>query len=117
MIIGNYEIDYYVIMLFTIGCLWLLKTNAEKVAVMEHFTVLKDSEDQRTYIASGVSDNEFKGRKILLVMYSVYCRKCESSDVFVEMEKDSESLEVNCRKCGHITHLKLNKLFIKETKD
>ena len=116
MTIGNYVIDYYVLVIVTIGCLLMLKINAEKVAVMQHFTILQDSENQRTYIAAGVSDTEFNGRKILLVMYSLFCRKCNSSDVFVEMESDSESIEVECRKCGHITHLKLNKLFI-ENKD
>ena len=106
-------IDYYLIVLVFIVALWRLRVDTQRYASTENITKIEDTEDHTVYVASGITDKENPGAKILMVMYSLYCRKCHSTNVFVELSDEDKSIHVLCRDCEYITRIKLSKLFVK----
>jgi len=104
-----------VIFLILIGLI-LLHRDASKYAETSHIIRLNDSNEQRIYIASGVTDKVHEGAKILLVLYSLFCRKCKSTNIFVDLDTENDFLMMTCRECGMITRIKLTDLMV-EFKD
>lgn len=105
-------IDYYLLIIVVIIALFALHKDVKRYADHEYLTKIKNDRDERIYIASRMNDENSSGAKILMVLYSLYCRKCHSSDVFVELSEDHDYLLITCRNCDTVTRIKLAKLFI-----
>lgn len=111
-------IDYYLLVFVFIIALILLRRDTQRYATSEHITQIDNNdEDKRVYVASRITDKENPGAKILLVMYSIYCRKCKSTNIFVDMSDEDESIHITCRDCGYITRIELEKLFVKKKEE
>ena len=106
--------EMYLIAFFVLIGLIALTIDAKKYAMINNVTNLFDDSERRIYIASGMTDNEYKGSKILMIMYSIYCRKCNGQDVYVELSDESKSLDVYCKSCGYVSRIKLEKLVVKQ---
>ena len=101
-----------VLIFFILIALIILHRDAAKFAETSHLTRLNDEESKRTYIASGVTDKIHPGAKILVVLYSLFCRKCDSTNIFVDLDVDDDFLQITCRECGKVTRIKLTDLMI-----
>lgn len=110
-------IDYWLLIIIVAGALLLLRRDTERYATSENITKINEDDNNRVYVASRITDTKHPGAKILLVMYSLYCRKCDSTNIFVEMSEEDDSIHVECRDCGFVTRIKLSKLFIKKEKN
>ena len=110
-------IVYWLLIVIVSASLVLLRKDSERYATCENVTKINEDDDNRVYVASRMTDTEHPGAKILLVMYSLYCRKCDSTNVFVELSEEDDSIHAECRDCGFITRIKLSKLFIKKEKN
>ena len=111
--------EMYVMILITILFIIILRINVSKFADTRNITRIDvgEDEDRREFVASGITDPRNHGSKILVVLYSLFCRKCDSVDIFAEISDDNEHIELVCRKCGYITLIPLKKLVIHETVD
>lgn len=105
-------IDYYLLVLVVLVALFFLNKDVKRYADHEYLTQIKNDRDERVYVASRMNDENASGAKILMVLYSLYCRKCHSTDVFVELSEDHDFLLITCRNCDKVTRVKLTKLFI-----
>ena len=101
-----------VLIFFILIALIILHRDAAKFAETSHLTRLNDEETKRTYIASGITDKIHPGAKILVVLYSLFCRKCDSTNIFVDLDVDDDFLQITCRDCGRVTRIKLTDLMI-----
>lgn len=101
-----------VLIFFILIALIILHRDAAKFAETSHLTRLNDEESKRTYIASGITDKIHPGAKILVVLYSLFCRKCDSTNIFVDLDVDDDFLQITCRDCGRVTRIKLTDLMI-----
>lgn len=101
-----------VLIFFILIALIILHRDAAKFAETSHLTRLNDEESKRTYIASGITDKIHPGAKILVVLYSLFCRKCDSTNIFVDLDVDDDFLQITCRECGKVTRIKLTDLMI-----
>ena len=108
--------EMYLIIIVTIILMIVLKINANKLADTRNIARIDVGEDEsrREFIASGVTDIRHCGSKILVILYSLFCRNCNSTDIFAEISEDKEHIELVCRKCGYITLIPLKKLVIHE---
>ena len=108
--------EMYVMIIITIILIVILKRDSRKYAETQNITRLdnEDDRDRREYIASGITDGDFHGAKILVILYSLYCRKCGSTNLFAEIAETKEHIHVECRDCGYITLIPLKKLIIHE---
>ncbi len=106
----------YVIMTIIGLLILLLRRDAAKIAETQHIIRLDggESENRREYIASGLSDNQKPGSKILCILYSLYCRNCDSSNIFIDLSETKDYLELHCKDCGYNTLIPLRKLMIHE---
>ena len=100
-----------IIFLILIGLI-LLHRDASRYAETSHIIRLNDDNEQRMYIASGVTDRVHEGAKILLILYSLFCRKCKSTNIFVDLDTENDFLVMTCRDCGMITRIKLTDLML-----
>ena len=100
-----------IIFLILIGLI-LLHRDASRYAETSHIIRLNDDDEQRMYIASGVTDRVHEGAKILLILYSLFCRKCKSTNIFVDLDAENDFLVMTCRDCGMITRIKLTDLML-----
>lgn len=114
MDMGLFEM-YVLVAIIAILILYLRK-NSTKFAETQNITRLdvSDDDNRREYIASGVTDQNFPGSKILIIMYSLFCRKCNSANIYAEIGEDKDHVQVYCRDCGYTTLIPLKKLIIKE---
>lgn len=101
-----------VLIFFILIALIILHKDASKFAETNHLTRLNDDENKRVYVASGITDKIHPGAKILLVMYSLFCRKCDSTNIFVDLDTDDDFLQITCRDCGRVTRIKLTDLMV-----
>ena len=106
---------YFLIILVFI-CIFILRKHSTKYAETRNITRLDTGEDdgRREFIASGLNDHDYHGNKILMILYSLYCRRCGSSDIFAEIAESNEHIEVYCKKCGYTTLIPLKKILIHE---
>ena len=111
--------EMYILIMITGIFILILKRDSKKYAETQNITRLDDGNDEhrREFIASGISDYKYAGAKILVIMYSLYCRKCMSSNIFAEISEDKEHVQVICRDCGYITLIPLKKMLINEVLD
>lgn len=107
-------IEMYLIAFFVLISLIALNWDAKKYAMLNNITTIYDNDERRIYIGSGMADNEYKGCKILMVMYSLFCRKCNSQNIYVELNDEASSLDVYCKDCGYVSRIKLEKLIVKQ---
>ena len=108
--------EMYVMIIVTLILIVYLKKDATKYAETQNITRLDNGDDnnRREYVASGITDGDFHGAKILVILYSLYCRKCGSTNIFAEIGESKEHIHVECRDCGYITLIPLKKLIIHE---
>ena len=109
-------LEMYVIMTI-IGLLILLqRRDAAKVAETQNIKRLDtgESENRREYVVSGLTDKQKTGSKILCILYSLYCRNCDSANIFIDLSETKDHLEVHCGECGYNTLIPLKKLLIHE---
>lgn len=108
--------EMYLIIIVTIILMIVLRINVGKLADTRNITRIDVGEDgnRREFIASGMTDPRHHGSKILVVLYSLFCRNCDSTDIFAEISDDKEHIELVCRKCGYITLIPLKKMIIHE---
>ena len=105
------------VMIILIGALRIvLRINASKLADTRNIARIDIGEDEgrREFIASGVSDANNKGSKILVILYSLMCRKCDSSNIYADISEDKEHIEITCKDCGYITIIPLKRLVFHE---
>lgn len=109
-------LEMYVIMTIIGLLILLLRRDAAKVAETQHLIRLDggESENRREYVASGLNDNQKPGSKILCILYSLYCRNCDSTNIFIDLSETKDYLELHCRDCGYNTLIPLRKLVIHE---
>ncbi len=109
-------LEMYVIMTIIGLLIFLLRRYAAIIAETQHIIRLDggESENRREYIASGLSDNQKPGSKILCILYSLYCRNCDSSNIFIDLSETKDYLELHCKDCGYNTLIPLRKLMIHE---
>ena len=109
-------VDMYVIIVIVGILVVILRRDATKYAETQNITRIDsgESKTRREYIASGITDSSFPGSKILIIMYSLFCRKCNSTNIFAEIGEDKEHVQVFCRDCGYTTLIPLKKLLISE---
>ena len=112
-------LEMYVIMTIIGLLILLLRRDAAKVAETQHLIRLDggESENRREYVASGLNDNQKPGNKILCILYSLYCRNCDSSNIFIDLSETKAHLELHCKDCGYNTLIPLRKLMIHEELD
>jgi RNase P subunit RPR2 len=93
-----------------------LTHDAKRMAETQNITKICDDVDgRREYIASGITDYNHPGAKILVILYSLFCRKCDSTNIFAEIAEDKEHIQVICRDCGYNTLIPLKKMLIHES--
>ena len=109
-------VEMYVIMLIVGIFILLLRRDATKFAETQHLQRLDNGEDQgrREYVASGLNDKQNTSAKILCILYSLYCRNCNSTNIFIDLTETKDYLEIHCRECGYNTLIPLKKLLIHE---
>lgn len=114
MNIGIIEMYFLIVVVFV--CIFILRRESTKYAETKNITRLDIGEEneRREYVASGLNDNDYHGTKILMILYSLYCRRCGSSDIFAEISDTNEHIQVYCRKCGYTTLIPLKKMLIHE---
>lgn len=104
------------VMAIVVGLLVVYLTiDSKRMAETQNITKLHDDVDgRREYIASGITDYNHPGAKILVILYSLFCRKCESTNIFAEISDDKYHIQVICRDCGYNTMIPLKKMLIHE---
>ena len=108
--------EMYVMIAVTFILILYLKHDSARYAETQNITRLDngDDHDRREYIASGITDGDFHGTKILVILYSLYCRKCGSTNIYAEIAETKEHIQIECRDCGYVTLIPLKKLIIHE---
>ncbi len=111
--------EMYIMIAITLIFIIILKRDSQKYAETNNITKLDQNEDgtRREYIASGVTDYSKSGSKLLIIIYSIFCRNCDSTNIFAEISEDKEHIQLTCRDCGYNTLIPLKKMFIHERLD
>jgi RNase P subunit RPR2 len=99
------NLSLLVMIIIILILLLILRHDAKKYAITQNVTTLIDDKTGRVYVASHVSDRKYHGAKVLMVLHSLYCRKCKSDNIFVDLSDDASMLIIKCRDCGHTTQI------------
>lgn len=106
------QLDFLVVIGVILLLLFILRWDARKFAKSQDITEITSKDGSNIYIASKADDQKKPGAKIILILHSVVCRSCGSTHVFVDFDKDTESLTVKCRDCKYVTQIPLQEIVI-----
>lgn len=108
----NNGISLLVTVVIIMILLLILRRDSQKLAITQDVTEIANKSNTRIYVASHVSDRKNPGAKILLILHSLYCRKCDSTNVLVDLSDDGRMLIIKCRECSYSTRIKMDDLLL-----
>lgn len=108
-------IEMYLLMLIFSAFMYYLYKDSKRFAYTENVVLLEETENRRSYVSYKPTGH--KKEKVLLVLYSIICRKCNSNDVLVELCEDDDCIHIVCKKCKYVTRIKLADIAINEIDD